>query len=142
MYSFAMKPTISILIITYNRVDDTIALLESIKQQINLNQHVGEILLLNNASTTSYKEIEDFVQSNPQMLIEYIPHKENLGVARGRNFLIEKARFPYLFVLDDDVVFARNTAIEQVSRLWEKPHFKDNNTAVITLNIYYVNNIF
>jgi len=63
--------------------------------------------------------------------------EENLGVARGRNFLIEKAKFPLLLVLDDDVVFAEKNAIEQVSALFEKEQYVKNNTAVITLNIFY-----
>lgn len=132
-----MQPTISILIITYNRVADTLALLENLKSQIGLNQFVGEILLLNNASTISYKKIEYFVQFNPNMVIEYISHSENLGVAGGRNFLIQKAKFPYLLVLDDDVEFLNNNAIENISKLWEQIQFKENNTAVITLNIHY-----
>jgi len=132
-----MKPTISILIITYNRVEDTLALLENLKEQDNFGKYVGEILLLNNASTISYRMVEAFVGENEQMSIQYIKSEKNLGVAGGRNLLVKKARYPYLLVLDDDVVFPAKGSLEIIATLLEKPQYQENNTAVITLNIHY-----
>ena len=128
---------LSILIITFNRPEDTLALLENLRSQDNLQQYVGEILLLNNASTTSYETITNFKENNPGFPLTYFAHDENLGVARGRNFLIKKAKFPLLLVLDDDVFFPEKNAIEQAAALFEKPQFIENNTAAITLNIFY-----
>lgn len=132
-----MAATISIIIITYNRPEDTLALLESIKAQANCCQYVGEILLLNNASTVSYSIIESFIDQNQDIPIKYTAHSKNLGVAGGRNFLIKKAQFPLLLVLDDDVIFESSDAFEKISSLFSKPQFLENNTAVITLNIFY-----
>lgn len=130
-------PQISILIITYNRPEDALLLLENLKGQNCLQQNVGEILLLNNASTISYESIKIFKENNPQFPLNYFEHHENLGVALGRNYLIKKAKFPLLLVLDDDVVFSDKSAIEQAATLFQKPQFLENNTAVITLNIFY-----
>jgi len=130
-------PLLSILIITYNRPQDTLSLLENIQGQNNLLQYVGEVLLLNNASSDSYESVEDFIKGNPGFPIQYIEHNQNLGVAGGRNFLIKKAKYPTLLLLDDDVVFPEKNAMEKLAVLFEKPFFKENNTAVITLNIYY-----
>jgi GT2 family glycosyltransferase len=130
-------PQISILIITYNRPEDALLLLENLKGQNCLQQNVGEILLLNNASTVSYEGIKKFKENNQQFALNYFEHDENLGVALGRNYLIKKAKFPLLLVLDDDVVFSDKNAIEQVATLFQKPQFLENNTAVITLNIFY-----
>lgn len=132
-----MAANISILIITYNRPDDTLALLENLKMQTDISLYVGEILLLNNASSVSYVSIENFIEANKELPIKYISHHENLGVARGRNFLIKKALFPLLLVLDDDVVLKQEDAIVQVATLFSKPQFIENNTAVLTLNIFY-----
>lgn len=130
-------PSISILIITYNRPEDTLALLENLKNQQDLLQYIGEILLLNNASTTSYKTVEIFLQENPDLPVKYIVHNRNLGVAGGRNFLIKKAQYPFLLILDDDILFPDNDAIEKISGLLDKPQYVKNRTAVITLNIFY-----
>jgi len=130
------SPTISILIITYNRCDDCLALLKSLEGQHRINEFVGEILLLNNNSSDSYQPIIAFIQ-NSLLPIKYLQHQENLGVAGGRNFLIDRAQFPYLLVLDDDVEFDQSDAIVKVAGLWDKELFQKNNTAVITLNIHY-----
>lgn len=132
-----MKASISILIITYNRVEDTLALLENLREQEELNRYVGEILLLNNNSSDDYGALEEFIKKHPTFPIKYIDHDENLGVARGRNFLIQKAKYPLFLVLDDDVVFQEKDAIKKAASLFSKPQFIENNTAVITLNIHY-----
>lgn len=128
---------LSILIITYNRPADTLALLENLKGQRNGTQYVKEILLLNNASTEPYEVIETFIATNPQLPIIYIPHDKNLGVSGGRNFLTKRATGSQLLVLDDDVVFGNDDAIEKIAGLFNQDKFIENNTAVITLNIFY-----
>ena len=130
-------PQISILIISYNRPEDALSLLENLQEQNELNANVGEILLLNNASTVSYKMIENFKEANPNFPLIYFVNDENAGVAKGRNILIKKAKFPLLLVLDDDVVFAEKNAIAKIANLFQKPQYLENNTAVITLNIFY-----
>ena len=130
-------PQISILIISYNRPEDALSLLENLQEQNELNANVGEILLLNNASTVSYKMIENFKEANPNFPLMYFVNDENAGVAKGRNILIKKAKFPLLLVLDDDVVFAEKNAIAKIANLFQKPQYLENNIAVITLNIFY-----
>lgn len=129
--------SISILIITYNRAHDLLIFLESLVVQKDLSRYVAETLILNNASTESYDEVKEFIVAHPEMSAEFIDHHENLGVARGRNHLIKKAKSPYLLVLDDDVLFETNDSIIKISSLFNKPQYIENNTAVITLNIHY-----
>ena len=130
------SPEISILIITYNRDTDCAALLENIAKQNNIEEHVGEILLLNNHSSQSYNNTQSFIKKS-LLPIEYIYHDENLGVAKGRNFLIQKAKYPILLIIDDDIEFAGENALETVAGLFKKAIFIENNTAAITLNIHY-----
>jgi len=132
-----IEPSLSILIITYNRAEDTLALIEDLKTQVNLSQHVGEILLLNNASTTDYTVIDQFLQDNPNFPIKYTLHDKNLGVAGGRNYLIQRAKFPFLMMLDDDMVFPERNSIEKAAVLWSKPQFKDLKIAIITIGVFY-----
>lgn len=130
-------PSISIIIITYNRPEDTLALLENLKKQNHLQEHVGEILLLNNASTLPYSAVEQFLNEHTGLPVQYFNHDKNLGVAGGRNFLISKAKYPYLLVLDDDIIFPGYDAIEKLVKLPEQPCYQHPETAVITLNIFY-----
>lgn len=111
--------------------------MEDLNRQVELNSHVGEILLLNNHSSISYDMVTGYLGQHPELPVKYVDHSENLGVARGRNFLIKKAKCPFLLVLDDDVVFDRNDAIKTIAGLFDKPHFTEHHTAVITLNIHY-----
>lgn len=132
-----MTPSLSILIITYNRPEDTLALLENLARQQDLDKHVLEILLLNNASTVPYDTVTAYIQQRSDLPVNYIDHDENLGVARGRNFLVQKAKAPYLLVLDDDVELDGTDAIIKAAAIFDKPQFKENNTGIVTLNIFY-----
>src|SRR5690606_5902384 len=129
-----MKP-ISILIITYNRSDDLLCLLKNLYLQEDYEVLVEELLILNNASTGSYTAVEDFLSTNKKLSTQFINSKENLGVARGRNYLIRIAKAPYLLILDDDVLFERISAIKTLASLFNKKQYVLNNTAVLTLNI-------
>lgn len=133
----AHQPNISILIITYNRPVDTLELLKSLKEQDHVSLTVGEILILNNASTVPYDNVLDFIQLNPSLPVQFIDLNENLGVAKGRNYLIERSRYPVLMVLDDDVVFQNKDAFNIASKIFDEPYYVENNTAVITMNIFY-----
>lgn len=137
MPSETKKPYITILVITYNRPGDMLELLKDLEKQHSLSEIVGEILVLNNASTEPYNKVTAYIKAHAEMGVQYFPHPRNLGVAGGRNYLIRKAHCPYLLALDDDVLFRDNQAIEKISKLLEAPHYQDNHTAVITLNIFY-----
>lgn len=139
-YMSIQKPSISILIITYNRAEDTRALLENLKEQKDFRTHVGEVLLLNNASTTDYSSVDTFLNENPDFPVNYIVHEENLGVAKGRNFLIPKAKYPYLLVIDDDMIFPDADAMEQFSGYFRQDAFENESVAVISFDVYYFSN--
>ena len=96
-----MKP-LSFIIITYNRPVDVLALLENIYQLDNAKDLLEEIIVVNNASTSDYSEVEAFITSHPELPYYYFYSDENLGVAKGRNFALQKATSPILIMLDDD----------------------------------------
>lgn len=132
-----MPADISILIITYNRPEDTLALLENLNAQIELEQYVGEILLLNNHSDISYEMVTGYLEQHPELRVKYIDHSENLGVARGRNYLIHRALFSQLLIIDDDMIFPETDALKKLSQYFNKPVFRENNTALISFDVYY-----
>ena len=136
-----MAQRISILIITYNRPADLLELLVSLQKQTNLNEVLEEILILNNASTESYQQVNDFIEANLQLKIKYIWSDENTGVAKGRNWLIKIAKGGLLLSVDDDMIFTSQADLKNLSGLFDEPFFKEANTGVITFKvIYYENN--
>ena len=131
------QQTISISIISYNRPIDLLALLQSLSLQNDLDICLCEILILNNASTVSYKEIEKYAIDNPHLKIHFINSTENLGVARGRNQLMKIAKGDLLFEIDDDIEFVHPDSIIKLSAIFDKPIFKEANTAMITTKVLY-----
>jgi GT2 family glycosyltransferase len=131
-----MQERVSILIITYNRPKDLLELLQSLVRQTGLSA-LEETLILDNASTESYEEIKELGQQHPELKINFITAPENLGVARGRNFLMSRAKGSLYMVLDDDVVLYQPTDFERLARLPDKPFFRESNTAIVTPRVIY-----
>ena len=132
-----MSKRISILIITYNRPADLLELLVNLGTQLHLNTVLQEILILNNASTDDYSAVTNYIASNPQLNITYIWSDENLGVARGRNRLMQIATGELLLSLDDDMVFTAADDLVKLATLFDEPFFKTSNTGIITFGVIY-----
>lgn len=92
---------LSILIITYGREQELFETLEYI------NQYSGEsieLLLLDNNETDKIKlRCANIFHSNKNIEFKYFNDGINYGVAKGRNYLIEKAQGDILVTLDDDI---------------------------------------
>lgn len=86
---------ISVIIITYNRVEDTVQLLECLRKQ-TFNEF--EIILVDNNSTDNTQEILSKYFHN----IKYIRIPYNAGVPGGRNIGIANAIGDYLVFIDND----------------------------------------
>ncbi len=136
-----MADRISILIITYNRPADLLELLVNLAQQNDTAQVLEEILILNNASTEPYDEVISYVNTHPELKASYILSDSNLGVAKGRNKLIQIAKGKLLLSIDDDMVFTNDNDLQVLAGLFDEPFFRDANTGIITFRvIYYENN--
>jgi GT2 family glycosyltransferase len=131
------KASISILIITYNRPEDLLEFLESLKIQQNVELFLEEVLVLDNASTVSYEKVRDLIRQNPQLKVNFIESEENLGVSRGRNKVMGMAKGDWLLVLDDDIVFSQPDDFEKLAQLPFRDEFRDNNTVMISPRIIY-----
>ncbi len=136
-----MRHSISILIITYNRPADLLELLINLNQQSGLNDVLQEILILNNASTESYEDVVRYVSSHPELKARYIWSDVNLGVAKGRNKLIQMASGYLHLNIDDDMVFTSPGDLVKLASLFKQPFFREANTGIITFRVvYYENN--
>ena len=89
---------LSIIIVSYNTCEMTLACLESIfKETEQLDFEV--IVLDNNSSDDSAKDIADLF---PQ--VKLIISKDNIGFAAGNNLAVKQARGEYLLLLNPDTV--------------------------------------
>jgi GT2 family glycosyltransferase len=135
-----MAERISILIITYNRPADLLELLINLEGQSGTEEVLEEILILNNASTEPYDDVVRYVNTHPLLKAKYILSDVNLGVAKGRNKLMEIAKGTLLLNIDDDMAFTTPNDLYKLATLFDEPFFKEANTGVITFRVIYYEN--
>jgi GT2 family glycosyltransferase len=130
-----LKP-LSFIIITYNRPADMLELLQNISQQDHAEELLEEVIVVNNASTDDYTEVKKFISSYPAFPFRYFDAPENLGVAKGRNFALEKGKAPIIIMLDDDAVLQNKDALAKLIK-----EFEINNTekpkALVSFKVLY-----
>lgn len=128
-------PQIDIVIITYNRPDDALALAQNLTglEHIRL---VREIIFVNNSSSISYQPLEDFIEAHPQIPFRYYKTTENLGVSRGRNYAIQKSTAPLLVFLDDDAFFQNKDALVQIIHIFQEQN-EQRTTGITAFKVYY-----
>ena len=127
---------IAIIIITYNRPADMLALAMNIEKLSSKKELLEEVIIVNNNSTESYDEVKLFIQENPSTPFKFIESKENLGVSRGRNFAIEQSKAPILVLIDDDAEFQDVDVLECINNsVNENP-----NAGILAMKILYFQN--
>ena len=127
---------IAIIIITYNRPADMLALAMNIEKLRSKKELLEEVIIVNNNSTESYDEVKLYLQEHPSTLFKYIESKENLGVSRGRNFAIEQSTAPILVLIDDDAEFQDIDVLERINTAVNKYP----NAGIIAMKIVYFQN--
>lgn len=127
---------IAIIIITYNRPDDMLALAKNIVELQEKEMYLEEVIIINNNSTKDYSAVTDYINAHREVNFKYIASSENLGVSKGRNFAIGQATAPLLLMLDDDCELAEKNALKTIDQLFAaKPK-----TAIISLKVAYFQN--
>jgi GT2 family glycosyltransferase len=131
-----VKP-LSIIIITYNRPDDTLFLLKNIAGQQGASTLLESVIIVNNASTEDYKPVTDFIAARPDVPFQYENAPENLGVARGRNYAIALAKSPIIITLDDDAYFRDNDALLQIQKAFEENYGQARPVGILSFKVLY-----
>jgi GT2 family glycosyltransferase len=106
-----MKKPISFIIITYNRPEDTLELLQNIAGLDDADALLQDVVLVNNASTSNYTTVKQFVQESTLPFI-YKDAPSNLGVTKGRNFALQFAQGDICIFLDDDAILGNKDALK------------------------------
>lgn len=128
---------LAITIITYNRPDDLLVLLQNIAQQDEASSLLAQVIIINNASTELYDAATDFIKANSQIPWQYVWSDENLGVARGRNKAIALANAPVIITLDDDAAFGESDALVRINQLFSSDFTRDNKIGVLCFKVLY-----
>ncbi|WP_069998869.1 glycosyltransferase family 2 protein [Cellulosilyticum sp. I15G10I2] len=95
---FNNLPMISVILVTYNRMNYLARALESVLSQTFSN---FEVILINNGSTDDTASIcKNYTQKDNR--IKLISISENQGASVGRNLAIDAASCEYILIVDDD----------------------------------------
>lgn len=125
---------ISLLIISFGRYQEVLETFACVNKY-----HGNKIELLfldNNPERKLEAALSSIIENNSNILFSYFHTGENLGVAEGRNFLIEKAQGDILITLDDDV------EIEDITLLIQKVTDYMANNAKVGALAFNIKNYF
>jgi GT2 family glycosyltransferase len=109
---------VDVIILSWNRVADTLAAIESAALQKGVDQH---IFIVDQGSTPeSIAQLEELVARTPCARLRKL--SSNSGVAGGRNIATGMGEAPYVVALDSDAVFEdENTLARAVAHLQASP---------------------
>lgn len=124
-----MKPEISVIISTFNKLDRLMITMFCLGFQ-NLDKSLFEVIVINDGSNDGTKEFLDETQFNFNVQVH---HQENKGQAFARNKGIEMSHGNIIVFIDDDLI-----AIPEFLEHHLREHEQDNN-CVILGRIYRIN---
>jgi GT2 family glycosyltransferase len=101
---------------------------------------VEEIIIVNNASTEDYSPVKKYITDNPALAVKYFDAPENLGVARGRNYAIQKGKAPILIMLDDDAVLQNKDCLTNLVEEFENKN-SEKPKAIVSFKVLYFENL-
>lgn len=111
-------PAVDVIILSWNRVADTLAAIESAAAQTGVDQR---ILIVDQGSTVeAIAQLEELVSGIPCATLRKLT--SNSGVAGGRNMATSMGEAPYVVALDSDAVFENErTLARAVAHLQASP---------------------
>jgi GT2 family glycosyltransferase len=133
-----MKP-LSFIIITYNRPADMLELLQNIGTLDKAAELLQEVILVNNCSSEDYSNVKQYINQTPSLPFRYYDAPENLGVARGRNFALQKSTAPIAIMLDDDAIMGNKDCLVNLVAEFESGN-TEREKAIVSFKVLYYEN--
>lgn len=128
---------ISIVIITYNRPEDVLLLLQNISEQNNAAHLLESVIIIDNDSGVSYDSVLAYIDKTPEIPFRYIRSEVNLGVAAGRNKAIMLAEAPIIVTIDDDAYFKFPNSLQQIVHLFASDYARNNKVGAFCFKVFY-----
>lgn len=126
------SPRVSIIILNYNGLNDTLECINSLRE---LNYDNYEVIVVDNGSKGNdadvmEKEFGDYVR--------VIRNKKNYGFAEGNNIairmIIDEGRSEYIYILNNDTIVTKDVLIEGIKPFLTDP--KIGSVSTKTLDYY------
>lgn len=97
-----------------------LALAKNICSLNQAEQLLEEVIIVNNASTLDYSALISFINQNKSIPFKYYESKENLGVAKGRNYALNLGHAPIVIMLDDDAEMGNANCLQELIKVFEQ----------------------
>lgn len=105
-------PRVDVIILSWNRIEDTLAALASAREQIDVDHQIW--IVDQGSGPEQIARLEAAVAVAPNAHLEKL--SRNVGVPAGRNIASAQGRAPYIVALDSDAVFADNRVLARAAR--------------------------
>jgi len=110
--------TVDVIILSWNRVEDTIAAIESAGEQRGVQHRI--YVVDQGSDAPNLQQLEEFVRRRSGVTLHKL--SQNSGVAGGRNIATSLGSAPYIVALDSDAIFAdRDTLARAVAHMDANP---------------------
>jgi GT2 family glycosyltransferase len=103
--------SVDVIILSWNRVDETIAAIASADTQLNVEKHI--YIVDQGSDTYNLDRLKAFLDHVPCATLKILD--ENSGVAGGRNIATAMGSSPYVVALDNDAVFSDPYALSRAA---------------------------
>jgi GT2 family glycosyltransferase len=105
--STSQLPPVDVVILSWNRVEDTMSAIASAADQVGVDQRI--LVVDQGSESENVARLEQFLESVPCARLQKLP--ANSGVPGGRNIGAAMGNAPYIVALDSDAVFAEPDAL-------------------------------
>jgi GT2 family glycosyltransferase len=94
-------PSVDVVVLSWNRIDETIAAIESALVQQGVERRV--YVVDQGSSPENLAQLRAFMARQPEVVLRELGR--NVGVAMGRNIATQMGGAPYVVALDNDAIF-------------------------------------
>lgn len=111
-------PRVDVVILSWNRIDDTLAALASARDQRGVDHHI--YVVDQGSEPSQLVQLEAFLRALPNATL--LKLAQNVGVPGGRNLATSMGNAPVVVALDSDAVFADSDVLARAAdRLESQP---------------------
>lgn len=107
MMKASAQSDVDVIILSWNRPDDTLAAIASAAAQEGVQRRV--LIVDQGSAPENLRQLEDYLTGIPGARLQKLGR--NAGVAGGRNIAAAMGEAPYIVALDSDAVFADHHAL-------------------------------
>lgn len=120
---------VDVVILSWNRVEETILCLESVRSQVGVDFHVW--LIDQGSEPSGLQRLREFVAGASDVTV--IENGRNLGVPGGRNIGMQAGSAEFIVAVDNDAEFAHPDALALVvKRMRDEPEVAVSGFRILT----------